>query len=154
LAACALAFDKELKRVDLPTFGNPTIPHCNGIENGKFRAKVGEISQQSTVNSKGGLIRPSLSALFFCSSFSCSFFCIFVKKKGMKYILEIDDTTTLGQSLIGLVKALLKKDKGLNLFSESEIEKREDALLGKMVKESMKSGLADNQKVFSTLGLK
>jgi len=68
--------------------------------------------------------------------------------------LEIDDTTTLGQSLIGLVKALLKKDKGLNLFSESEIEKREDALLGKMVKESMKSGLADNQKVFSTLGLK
>jgi hypothetical protein len=25
-ALCALAFDKQLKRVDLPTFGSPTIP--------------------------------------------------------------------------------------------------------------------------------
>ena len=25
-ALCALALDKQLKRVDLPTFGNPTIP--------------------------------------------------------------------------------------------------------------------------------
>src|ERR1700712_845961 len=30
-AACALAFDKQLKRVDLPTFGKPTIPHCKPI---------------------------------------------------------------------------------------------------------------------------
>src|SRR5690606_7763462 len=30
-AACAFAFDKQLKRVDLPTFGRPTIPHCNAI---------------------------------------------------------------------------------------------------------------------------
>jgi len=27
-AACAFAFDKQLKSVDLPTFGKPTIPHC------------------------------------------------------------------------------------------------------------------------------
>jgi len=72
----------------------------------------------------------------------------------MKYILEIDDSTNVGQNLIGLIKALLKKDKGLNLFSEAEIEKREDALLGKMIHESMKSGLADNKKVLATLGLK
>jgi DUF1009 family protein len=25
-ALCAFAFDKQLKRVDLPTLGNPTIP--------------------------------------------------------------------------------------------------------------------------------
>jgi hypothetical protein len=25
-ALCAFAFDKQLKRVDFPTFGNPTIP--------------------------------------------------------------------------------------------------------------------------------
>jgi hypothetical protein len=31
LAACALALDKQLKRVDLPTLGSPTIPHCNAI---------------------------------------------------------------------------------------------------------------------------
>jgi hypothetical protein len=31
LAACALAFDKQLKSVDLPTFGKPTIPHCKPI---------------------------------------------------------------------------------------------------------------------------
>jgi hypothetical protein len=30
-AACALALDKQLKRVDFPTFGKPTIPHCNAI---------------------------------------------------------------------------------------------------------------------------
>ena len=30
-AACAFALDKQLKRVDLPTFGRPTIPHCKAI---------------------------------------------------------------------------------------------------------------------------
>ncbi|SBV98618.1 conserved hypothetical protein [uncultured Dysgonomonas sp.] len=30
-ADCAFAFDKQLKRVDFPTFGRPTIPHCNAI---------------------------------------------------------------------------------------------------------------------------
>ena len=28
-AACAFALDKQLKRVDLPTFGSPPIPHFN-----------------------------------------------------------------------------------------------------------------------------
>ena len=31
LADCALALDKQLKRVDFPTLGNPTIPHFNAI---------------------------------------------------------------------------------------------------------------------------
>ena len=31
LAACAFAFDKQLKSVDLPTLGNPTIPHCKAM---------------------------------------------------------------------------------------------------------------------------
>jgi hypothetical protein len=31
-AACALAFDRQLKSVDLPTLGSPTIPHCNAID--------------------------------------------------------------------------------------------------------------------------
>ena len=31
LAACALALDRQLNRVDLPTLGNPTIPHFNDI---------------------------------------------------------------------------------------------------------------------------
>jgi hypothetical protein len=31
LADCALALLKQLNNVDLPTFGNPTIPHCNDI---------------------------------------------------------------------------------------------------------------------------
>jgi hypothetical protein len=30
-AACAFAFDRQLKSVDLPTFGKPTIPHCKAI---------------------------------------------------------------------------------------------------------------------------
>src|ERR1700760_680373 len=39
LAACALAFDKLLKSVDLPTLGKPTIPHCKPIF---FRIKIQE----------------------------------------------------------------------------------------------------------------
>lgn len=31
LAACAFALLKQLKRVDLPTFGKPTIPHFKAI---------------------------------------------------------------------------------------------------------------------------
>ena len=31
LAACALALDRQLKRVDLPTLGKPTIPHFNDM---------------------------------------------------------------------------------------------------------------------------
>jgi DUF1009 family protein len=31
LADCALALDKQLKRVDLPTFGKPTIPHFKAM---------------------------------------------------------------------------------------------------------------------------
>ena len=30
-ADCALAFDKQLNKVDLPTLGNPTIPHFKAI---------------------------------------------------------------------------------------------------------------------------
>ena len=30
-ALCAFAFDKQLKRVDLPTLGSPTMPHCKAI---------------------------------------------------------------------------------------------------------------------------
>ena len=31
LAACALALDRQLNKVDLPTLGKPTIPHFNAI---------------------------------------------------------------------------------------------------------------------------
>src|SRR6218665_1028224 len=30
-ALCAFAFDKQLNKVDLPTFGNPTIPHFRAM---------------------------------------------------------------------------------------------------------------------------
>jgi hypothetical protein len=30
-ADCAFAFDKQLNKVDFPTFGNPTIPHFKAI---------------------------------------------------------------------------------------------------------------------------
>jgi hypothetical protein len=30
-ADCALAFDKQLKSVDFPTLGSPTIPHFRAI---------------------------------------------------------------------------------------------------------------------------
>jgi hypothetical protein len=30
-AACAFALERQLKRVDLPTLGKPTMPHCKAI---------------------------------------------------------------------------------------------------------------------------
>ena len=30
-ADCAFALDRQLKRVDLPTLGKPTMPHCKLI---------------------------------------------------------------------------------------------------------------------------
>jgi len=72
----------------------------------------------------------------------------------MKYILEIDDSSSAGKHLIGLVKSLFKKDKGIALLAESEIERREDLLLSKMIEESMKSGLADKNAVLTLLNIK
>jgi hypothetical protein len=43
-AACAFALDRQLKSVDLPTLGRPTIPHFNDISeviNVYSGAKVG-----------------------------------------------------------------------------------------------------------------
>ncbi|EMS35129.1 hypothetical protein C943_03022 [Mariniradius saccharolyticus AK6] len=31
-AASAFALDMALNKVDLPTLGNPTIPHCNPMD--------------------------------------------------------------------------------------------------------------------------
>tara|TARA_B100000575_G_C22867857_1_gene506694 strand:+ start:242 stop:457 length:216 start_codon:yes stop_codon:yes gene_type:complete len=31
-ADCAFAFERQLNRVDLPTFGSPTIPHFKDIK--------------------------------------------------------------------------------------------------------------------------
>ena len=36
-AACAFALDRQLKRVDLPTLGKPTIPHCNDMLKSDFK---------------------------------------------------------------------------------------------------------------------
>jgi hypothetical protein len=44
-AACALALDKALNKVDLPTFGRPTIPHFKAIH--AFEgAKVGILKEK------------------------------------------------------------------------------------------------------------
>ncbi|MGL5914116.1 MAG: hypothetical protein ACRCZB_08115 [Bacteroidales bacterium] len=40
LAACALALLKQLKRVDFPTFGSPTIPHCKAINSYEIISKL------------------------------------------------------------------------------------------------------------------
>ena len=51
-AACAFALDRQLKSVDLPTLGSPTIPHFNAILSSKlylFRAKVLQKSQYTQI---------------------------------------------------------------------------------------------------------
>ena len=71
----------------------------------------------------------------------------------MKYIIELDDNTNAGKHLVGLIKSLLTKGKGIEMLSEAEIEKREDLLLGKMMVESKKTGLANKKEVLTRLNL-
>lgn len=71
----------------------------------------------------------------------------------MKYILEIDDSSDTGKHLIGLLKSVFSKKKGIRLLTETEIEEKEDALLGRMMEDGLKTGLANKEKVLRKLKL-
>ncbi|MCX6352831.1 MAG: hypothetical protein NTX03_13385 [Bacteroidetes bacterium] len=72
----------------------------------------------------------------------------------MRYTIQIDDSTNVGKNILGIIQSLIKDNKGIEVISEEEIEKREDMLLAKMMKESAKSGRADTDAVLRKLGIK
>jgi hypothetical protein len=71
----------------------------------------------------------------------------------MKHLIEIDDRTKAGETLLNLAEILSKKSKGIDLLRHEIIEEMEDLkLLGKM-EVSRKTGLADTEEVLKKLGL-
>ncbi len=72
----------------------------------------------------------------------------------MKYILEIDDKTKSAKSLIDFLRLYSASNKGIEFLSPKELEEKEDAILGKLIQKSLKSGLANKQTVLKKLGLK
>lgn len=71
----------------------------------------------------------------------------------MKHTILIDDSTSLGKNILGIIQSLVKTNKGIEVLSEAEIEKHEDKLLARMMVESSKSGKADTQSVLRKLGI-
>ena len=76
-ADCALAFDKQLKRVDLPTLGKPTIPHCKDIlslflvfdfYSATSPSKVAAVALVIVTCTKSPIFRPALgkTTILFC----------------------------------------------------------------------------------------
>ena len=59
----------------------------------------------------------------------------------------------MGKNILGVIQSLIKTNKGIEVLSEAEIEKHEDKLLARMMKESTKSGMADTQSVLRKLGI-
>jgi hypothetical protein len=86
-AACAFAFDRQLKRVDFPTFGNPTIPHC--------KAMYSTIEDAFEMHQKGAPILckdKNYEWLFLCGVYdnSASSLC-------MEYVIGRRKSTLLGK---------------------------------------------------------
>ena len=71
----------------------------------------------------------------------------------MKHLVEIDDGTKAGETLLNLVEILSKKNKGIDLLRHEIIEEMEDLKLFKKMEDSRKTGLADTEEVLKKLGL-
>ena len=71
----------------------------------------------------------------------------------MKHLVEIDDRTKAGETLLNLAEILSKKSKGIDLLRHEIIEEIEDLKLLRKMEASKKTGLADTEEVLKKLGL-
>ncbi|MBC8488415.1 MAG: hypothetical protein H8D45_20500 [Bacteroidetes bacterium] len=71
----------------------------------------------------------------------------------MKHLIEIDDGTKAGETLLNLAEILSKKSKGIDLLRHEIIEEMEDLKLLRKMEDSRKTGLADTEEVLKKLGL-
>lgn len=69
----------------------------------------------------------------------------------MKHTLIIDDSTSIGKHLLGIIKSIKANSKAVTFISEEEAE---DNAIAKMIDKGLKSGLANKSVVLKKLGLK
>lgn len=67
----------------------------------------------------------------------------------MKHFVEIDDKSKTGKTLLSLIKTLSEKETGIDIISDTE----EDKELVRLMREGIKSGLADKKSVLKKLGI-
>ena len=68
----------------------------------------------------------------------------------MKHFVQIDDKNKTGQQLLMLLRELSKTNKGVGFISAEEVE---DKVLLTLMKQGLRSGLANKKAVLKKLGL-
>ena len=69
----------------------------------------------------------------------------------MKHLIILDDSTKAGASLLEIAKNVARLHKSIEITNQSDV--LEDSIIGEMIEEGRKSGLADKAKVMAKLGL-
>ncbi|MBU0764718.1 MAG: hypothetical protein KJ607_07785 [Bacteroidetes bacterium] len=72
----------------------------------------------------------------------------------MKHLVEIDDRTKSGQSILLVLKNLSKASNSIVFKSLEEIEEEIDSVFAKKIEEGLKSGTVSRDKVMEALGRK
>jgi len=67
-----------------------------------------------------------------------------------KILVEIDKTSKIGKQIIPLLMALSENNPGISILTQNDTE---DRILGIMMTEAAKSGLAAKKRVLSKLGI-
>jgi hypothetical protein len=70
----------------------------------------------------------------------------------MKHLIVLDDSTKAGASLLEIAKNVARFHKSVEITKQTDAI--EDAILGEMIEEGRKTGLANKDHVLTRLGLK
>lgn len=69
----------------------------------------------------------------------------------MKHLIEIDDRTKAGETLLNLAEILSKENKGIDLLRHEIIEEEDDPEFLAKIEEGLKSGTVSKEVVMETL---
>ncbi|HLG35714.1 MAG TPA: hypothetical protein VI757_12600, partial [Bacteroidia bacterium] len=75
---------------------------------------------------------------------------IFVKNISMKHFIQIDDKNKTAKQVLMLLRELSKTNTGVGFISAEEVE---DKVLLSLMKQGLRSGLADKKRVLKKLGI-
>ena len=72
----------------------------------------------------------------------------------MKQLVQIDTDTEIGKRVVGLLGVLAHDTGSISFLTEREMEDKEDAVIGEMIKDGMESGKGDKNELFNYLDIK
>jgi len=56
----------------------------------------------------------------------------------MKYIIEVDDNSNSGKSLVEIARRLSRESRSIEFLKEKELQRKEDEAFGKIIMEARK----------------